>query len=55
MQEEITTFLKRFDILLNKGLPSPLVSEDKLMDLKSYVEKLDKYADTQAGDRKSVV
>ena len=48
MQEEITTFLKRFDILLNKGLPSPLVSEDKLMDLENYVEKLDKHADNQA-------
>ena len=48
MQEEITAFMKRFDILLNKGLPSPLVSEDKLMDLESYVEKLDKHADNQA-------
>ena len=49
MQEEITSFRKGFDILLNKGLPSPLFLEDKLMDLESYVEKLDKYADTQAG------
>ena len=48
MQEEITAFLKRCDILLNKGLPSPLVSEDKLMDLEIYVEKLDKYANNQA-------
>ena len=47
MQEEITAFKKIFDILLNKGLPSPLVSEDKLMDLESYVEKLDKHADNQ--------
>ena len=48
MQEEITAFIKRFDIFLNKGLPSPLVSEDKLMDLESYVEKLDNHADNQA-------
>jgi len=53
MQEEITAFMKRFDILLNKGLPSPLVSEDKLMDLESYVEKLDKHADNQASSSTS--
>ena len=48
MQEEITAFRKRFHILLNKGFLSPFVSEDKLMDLESYVEKLDKHADNQA-------
>ena len=48
MQEEITAFIRRFDILLNKGLLSPFVSENKLMDLESYVKKLDKYADTQS-------
>ena len=48
MQEEITAFRTRFDILLNKGFPSPFISEDKWMDLEIYVEKLDKYADTQA-------
>ena len=48
MQEEINAFTKRLNILLNKGLPSPLVSKDKLMDLESYVEKLNKHADNQA-------
>ena len=48
MQEEINVFRKRFDILLNKGFPSPLLSEDKLMDLESYVEKLDKHANNHA-------
>ena len=32
----------------SKGLPSPLVSDDKLMSLESYVEKLNNYADNQA-------
>ena len=53
MQEEIIAFRERFDILLNKGLPSPLVSEDKIMDLDSYVEKLDKYAKNQASSSTS--
>ena len=53
MREEITTFRKIFDILLNKGLPSPYISKDKFMDLGSYVEKLDKYVDTQANDSTS--
>ena len=38
---------------MNKGFPSPLVSEDKLMDLESYVEKLDKYAENQANSSTS--
>ena len=53
MQEEIYAFTKRLDILMNKGLPSPLVLEDKLMDLESYVEKLDKHADNQASSSTS--
>jgi len=53
MQEEIIAFRERFDILLKKGLLSPIVSEDKLMDLESYVEKLDKYADNQANSSTS--
>ena len=53
MQEEITAFLKRFDILLNKGFPSPLVSGDKLMDLEIYFEKLDKHADSRASSSTS--
>jgi len=31
MQEEINAFMKKFDILRSKGLPSPLVINDKLM------------------------
>ena len=31
----------------------PIVAEDKLMDLDSYVEKLDKYADNQANSSTS--
>ena len=53
MQEEIIAFRERFDILLKKGLLSPIVLEDKLMDLESYVEKLDKYADNQANSSTS--
>ena len=40
MQEEINAFTKRSNILLNKGFSSPLASEDKPMNLESYVEKL---------------
>jgi len=40
MQEEINAFMKRFDILQSKGLPSPLVINDKLMRHIDYVEKL---------------
>ena len=39
--------------MLNKGLPSPLVSEDKPMDLESYVEKFNKHADNQASSSTS--
>ena len=44
MQSEIIGFRERFDVLLNKGLPSPMVSEDKIMDLETYVKKLDIHA-----------
>ena len=47
MQEEINAFTKRFDILQSKGLPSPLVTHDKLMSHQNYVDKLNKYADNQ--------
>ena len=53
MQEEIIAFRERLNIFLNRGLPSPIVAEDKLMDLDSYVEKLDKYADNQASSSTS--
>lgn len=49
MQEEINAFRKRFDVLQSKGLPSPLVINDKLMRHIDYVEKLDQYAGNQEG------
>ena len=53
MHEEINAFTKILNILFNKGFPSPLVSEDKLMNLESYVEKLNKHADDQASSSTS--
>ena len=44
MQEEIYDFTKRLDLLQSKGLPNPLVSDDKIMSLESYVDKLNNYA-----------
>ena len=44
MQSEIIAFRERFNVLLNKGLPNPMVSEDKIMDLETYVKKLDIHA-----------
>ena len=44
MQAEIIAFRERFNVLLNKGLPSPMVPEDKIMDLETYVRKLDIHA-----------
>ena len=48
MQSEIIAFRERFDVLLNKWFPSPMVSEDKIMDLETYVKKLDIHAHNQA-------
>lgn len=53
MQEEINAFRKRFDVLQSKGLPSPLVINDKLMRHIDYVEKLDQYAGNQASSSTS--
>ena len=53
MQEEIIAFRERLNIFLNIGFPSLIVAEDKLMDLDSYVEKLDKYVDNQASSSTS--
>jgi len=38
----------KYDILRNKGLPSPLVINDKLMTHDDYIEKLQKQARNQA-------
>ena len=48
MQQEIIEFRERFDFLVNKGLPNPMISEDKIMDLENYMEKLKKHAHDQA-------
>jgi len=48
MQEEINSFMKKFDILQSKGFPSPLVINEKLMRHIDYVEKLNQYASNQA-------
>jgi len=40
MQEEIDDFMEKFGILQSKGLPSPLVMNDKLMKHEDYVDKL---------------
>ena len=53
MQTEILDFRKRFDVLLNKGLPSPMMSEDKVMDLETYVRKLDIHAHNLANSSAS--
>ena len=42
MQQEIFTFNERFDVVLNKGFPSPVTEEDRLMDLESFVKKIKK-------------
>lgn len=55
MQEEINAFMKKFDILRSKGLPSPLVINDKLMRHIDYVEKLDQYASNQASSSTSAL
>ena len=48
MQAEINAFMEKFTILQSKGLPSPLVINDKLMRHIDYVDKLNQYAGNQA-------
>lgn len=45
--------MEKFNILQKKGLPSPLVINDKLMRHIDYVEKLDQYANNQASSSTS--
>ena len=47
MQVEINSFIQRFTILQDKGLPSLLGNNEKLMRHKDYVHKLNKYATNQ--------
>ena len=53
MQEEIDDFMNKFGVLQCKGLPSPLVINEKLMTQIDYVDKLAKYADNQASSSSS--
>lgn len=53
MQAEINAFMDKFGILQSKGLPSPLVINDRLMRHKDYVDKLNKYVDNQASSSTS--
>ena len=48
MQEDIDDFMEKFGILQSKGLPNPLVINDKLMRNKEYLDKLAQYANDQA-------
>lgn len=53
MRAEINAFMEMFDILQNKGLPSPLVINDRLMRHKYYVDKFNNYAGNQEGSSTS--
>lgn len=48
MQEDIDEFMEKFGILKSKGLPIPLVMNDKLMFQDDYVNKLYQQAYNQA-------
>ena len=48
IQKDIDDFMSKYDILRDKGLPSPLVINDKLMTHDDYIEKLHKQARNQA-------
>jgi len=47
MQVEINSFMEKFTVLQSKGLPSPLVINDKLMKHIDYVDKLNRYVGNQ--------
>ena len=47
MQVEIDSFTEKFTVLHQKGLPSPLGDNDRLMKHKDYVRKLNTYASNQ--------
>jgi len=53
IQEEIDDFMKKFGIFQSKGLPSPLVINDKLMTHIDYVDKSALYADNQTSSSAS--
>lgn len=49
IQADIDSFMLKYGILREKGLPSPLVIHDKLMTQEDYIERLNKQARSQAG------
>jgi len=53
MQVEINSFMEKFTVLQSKGLPSPLVINDRLMKHIDYVDKLNKHAGNQASSSTS--
>lgn len=55
MQVEINSFMEKFTILQNKGLPSPLVINDRLINHIDYVDKLNKYVGNQASSSTSAL
>ena len=48
MQVEIDSFTEKFTVLNQKGLPSPLGDNDRLMKHKDYVHKLNTFVVNQA-------
>jgi len=48
IQEDINDFMLKYDILRDKGLPSPLIINDKLMTHDDYSAKLHQQARNQA-------
>jgi len=53
MQVEINSFTEKFTVLHQKGLPSPLGSNDHLMEHKDYVYKLNTYVVNQTNTSSS--
>jgi len=48
IQADIDSFMLKYGILREKGLPSPLVIHDKLMTQEDYIERLHKQSRSQA-------
>ena len=48
IQTDIDSFMLKYGILREKGLPSPMVIHDKLMTQEDYIDKLNKMARSQA-------
>ena len=49
IQADINSFMLKYVILREKGLPSPMVIHDKLMTQDDYIKKLEKQAKSQVG------